>query len=165
MQHRTFWLVLAWATLALGQLMLFQRLSALSPAPATPVSEPAAATSLTPPGTGPNVSSTDVPAAVDASQDSDRATLRRIEQRLLQIEQRLAQPRVNTSAPGPAETVIDMRAADQKLASLLPSGPVSQRELAQFHRDLQQAPPEQRVALATALARAVNDGRIQPTPP
>lgn len=164
--------------LALSQIWLLYRLETLRPA--TDISarsdhELAAVASSVSPSVSPDNTMALMPDFADDAAPIDHASaeseatkaLLRIDQRLARLEQQLARVgagQSNMPAATAALTAQEQVAADQRLASLLPSGPVSQRELAQFHRDLHQAPPEQRLALATALARAINDGRIQPSP-
>ena len=145
----------AWLVLAVSQLYLLYRLEQTS-SPAPVDSRAAAATSLLP--------------NAPASNGDSVLILRRIEQRLSQLEHRLDRSGAsvpstpagdnNTREPSARERV----AADQRLLSMLPSGLLSQHDVARFHADIQALPPDERFAMATALARAINEGRVQPGP-
>ncbi len=145
----------AWLVLAVSQLYLLYRLEQTSNL--LPVDSRAAAV-------------TSVLSNAPASNGDSVLILRRIEQRLSQLEQRLdgngaSAPSTpagddNTREPSARERA----AADQRLLSMLPSGPLSQHDVARFHADIQALPPDERFAMATALARAINEGRVQPGP-
>ena len=86
--------------------------------------------------------------------------LARIDARLSALE--IAQ----SAAPAPAEKNIalggpEALAADRKIAALLPNGPLTQEELFQFQTQLAHYPSSERAQLSAALARAINNGRVQ----
>lgn len=96
-----------------------------------------------------------------------QASLQRIEARLATLErQREPGTRQNVIATGSARepSARERAAADQRLASMLPNGPLSREDIARFHADMQSLSPDERFATATALARAINEGRVQPAP-
>ena len=145
----------AWLVLAVSQLYLLYRLEQTS-SPTSVDSRTAAVTSVLP--------------NAPASNGDSVLILRRIEQRLSQLEHRLdgngasvpSTPAGDDNAREPSAR--ERAAADQRLLSMLPSGPLSQHDVARFHADIQALPPDERFAMATALARAINEGRVQPGP-
>lgn len=161
-----------WLLLAISQLWLLYRIEQLSasahaPTILTPASAPHAFisnddTAISEPVTG------NLP--VHAGPEL-QAALRRIEQRLAGLE-RIASTAGNRQASGtPASpttpyqpSASEQAAADQRLGSLLPNGPLNREDVARFHATLQTLPADERFAMATALARAINDGRVQPAP-
>lgn len=91
--------------------------------------------------------------------------LQRIDTRLAQLERlsdRSASPLPSSQRHEP--NARERAEADQRLSHLLPSGPLSREDMARFHADIQALPPDERFAMATALARAINEGRVQPGP-
>lgn len=146
----------AWLVLAASQLYLLYRLDQASSA--APVDERA-------------VTVTSALSHSPASHDDTVLVLRRIEKRLGQLEQSIAKRNVASVSAIPAgdnsmrePTARERADADQRLLSMLPSGPLSQHDVARFHADIQALPEEERFAMATALARAINEGRVQPGP-
>lgn len=70
----------------------------------------------------------------------------------------------NSSAPIAPYDQVSIAKADQQLTTILPYGRISQQRIMDFHAELQRLPAAQRVELATALSRAINEGRIEPVP-
>jgi len=52
-------------------------------------------------------------------------------------------------------------AADRKIAALLPHGPLTQAQMLRLQMQLAQYPASERVQLSAALARSINNGRVQ----
>ncbi|MGH8049233.1 MAG: hypothetical protein ACREPB_01085 [Arenimonas sp.] len=63
-----------------------------------------------------------------------------------------------TNVSGSAEAA----AADKKLLAMLPKEPMTQEELMLFQAQFGQFPAAEQHQLSAALARAINNGRIQP---
>lgn len=159
----------AWLILAASQVGILYRLDQLS-TPVQPALTPVLANSEF--AVSDDAVSNDMAFAhlPSPNEHSLRASLQRIEQRLAGLERAVAgtakpQPGKGAAAPTPYQPNASERAAaDQRLSSLLPSGPLSREDVARFHASLQTLPPDERFAMATALARAINDGRVQPAP-
>lgn len=94
-------------------------------------------------------------------------SLQRIETRLALLErQRESGMHQNVIAAGSVRepSAAERAVADQRLASMLPNGPLSREDIARFHAAMQDLSADERFATATALARAINEGRVQPAP-
>ncbi len=94
------------------------------------------------------------------------SALKRIDARLTAIELSTHQGR-SKQEMSPTRydpTISERTAADQRLNSLLPSGPLSREDYARLNADIQALPSDERFAVATALSRAINEGRVQMTP-
>lgn len=151
----------AWLLLAVSQMWLLYRLEQM----ASSAPQAAANQSSVIPATMHDDSA--VPHSFLPTQDNDAAAaLHRIESRLTSLERALMGRVGNpVASEKPYEPSARERAeADQRLNSLLPSAILSREDMARFHADVQALPPEERFATATALARAINEGRIQPGP-
>jgi hypothetical protein len=90
---------------------------------------------------------------------------------LARIDARLAALEIRSpdTKQEPLEKTLDLLpgsplalAADRKLRSMLPSNTPSQEEVMQFHGSLGSLPEPERIALAAALSRAINEDRIKP---
>jgi len=153
--------------LAASQLWLLYRLEQM----ASPVPPAAVNQSIFTPATmlgesAVSQSSLPVQTSLSVQGNDAAATLQRIESRLASLERVLAARVGNpVASEKPYEpSAREQAEADQRLVSLLPSGTLSREDMARFHADVQALPPEERFATATALARAINEGRIQPGP-
>lgn len=107
-------------------------------------------------------------ALVDTSDRPDRGLAHTdIAERLARIDARLAsletgKPR--TPAPPGPNIVLgspEATAADRKVAALLPPGPMTQAQLFELQSRLAQYTGDERMHLSAALARAINNGRVQ----
>ena len=159
MERNTVLHQMAWLALIASQVWLIARVEQIT---VPPSSAPAGVTVL-PASAAPRITTDAKPSLsnVDGLQD----VLQRIDTRLAQLER----ASTRTASPLPASGNYELSAreraeADQKLSTMLPSGSLSREEMARFHADIQALPPDQRFAMATALARAINDGRVQPGP-
>ncbi|MCC7248508.1 MAG: hypothetical protein IT473_07790 [Lysobacter sp.] len=88
-------------------------------------------------------------------------------ERLARIDARLASlENDKTSTPTPSQPSVvlgspEATAADRKIAALLPRGPMTQAQLFELQSQLAQYNGDERVQLSAALARAINNGRVQ----
>jgi len=86
---------------------------------------------------------------------------------LARIDARLSAIETSKPAPSakPEQAIIlgspEARAADRKIAALLPDGPISQQELFLIQTQLAQYPSSEQAQLSAALARAINNGNVQ----
>jgi hypothetical protein len=62
-------------------------------------------------------------------------------------------PKIDPNSP-------EAKAADRKLAELLPSGEVTQRVLADYQAKLEKLPAKEQAEVSAALSRAIEDGRV-----
>jgi hypothetical protein len=98
------------------------------------------------------------------AQGDQAAVLARIDARLAALETQAAS---SSAPPLPQKIVLgspEALAADRKIASLLPKSSMTQQELTMFEAQLGQFSPDERHQLSAALARAINNGRIQVGP-
>ena len=155
---------IAWVVVAISHIWLLYRVEHL----VVPAIPDASSVTALPISADPSVTVDSRP--LPNNVDGLLATLQRIDARLAQLEhtftrtasrlpvtEKLATENHEPSARERAE-------ADQRLSSMLPGGSLSREDMARFHADIQALPPAQRFAMATALARAINEGRIQPGP-
>ena len=70
----------------------------------------------------------------------------------------------DAAAPSARYDLQSIARADQQLTTMLPYGRISQQRIMDFHAELHRLPAAQRLELATALSRAINEGRIEPVP-
>lgn len=97
---------------------------------------------------------------IDFAQSDIAERLARIDARLASLEtdkpRTHAPPRPNIVLGSPEAT-----AADRKVAALLPPGPMTQAQLFELQSRLAQHTGDERMHLSAALARAINNGRVQ----
>lgn len=149
---------MAWLVVLVSQIWLIARVEQLTVPP-----QPAADVTVLPASAAPRLS-TDVRSSLNDT-DGLPEMLQRIDTRLTQLER--ASTRTAPTLPvneNHEPSALERAEADQRLSTLLPSGRLSREDMARFHADIQALPPEQRFAMATALARAINEGRVQPGP-
>jgi hypothetical protein len=94
------------------------------------------------------------------AQNADAGDLARMEARLSALEDsKIAVPK--SSQPDIILGSPEALAADQKIAALLPKGPMTQEELFLFQSQLAQYAASDRAQLSAAFARAINNGQVQ----
>ena len=159
----------AWLALAISHIWLIYRVEHFV-VPAIPAADSSTALPVS------AVPSATVDARLlPSNADGMQAALQRIDSRLAQLERaatRTASTLSVNERPVTEKRVTENREpnareraeADQRLGSMLPGGRLSREDMVRFHADIQTLPPAQRFAMATALARAINEGRIQPGP-
>lgn len=103
---------------------------------------------------------------IDRGVDDDTAKIEMAE-RLARIDARLSSLEAGKAvdfAPKPPNIVVgspEALAADRKIAALLPNAPMTQAQLFELQSRLAQYPMNERIQLSAALARAINNGRVQ----
>lgn len=154
------WMILALCVIAAGQFWLAYQLRQLQPITVDAI------VAKTP--------NTDYPSRADSPAPNVDyvAQLAALQQSINGMQQQLetltpadADSSMALPSKTPASKAIDAEQIayfDRQLASLLPYGPVSDLQLAAFQDRLHELPPEQRFAMASALARAINNGQISP---
>ena len=150
---------MAWLALVTSQIWLIARVEQI----AEPPRPTSADGTVLPASAAPSVTADVRPSL--SSADGLQDVLQRIDSRLAQLER--ASTRTASALPASENhepSARERAEADQRLSTLLPSGRLSREDMARFHADIQALAPEQRFAMATALARAINEGRVQPGP-